>query len=60
MNISIIYYTYKKSIKTNLLEENVNFVDNTEKQNKYFKKIMYLFVIVMFLFLSYKVIFIQL
>ena len=23
--------------KTNLLEENVNFVDNTKKQNKYFK-----------------------
>ena len=34
MKISIIYYTYKKNIKTNLLEENVNFVDNTKKRNK--------------------------
>ena len=25
------------NIKTNLLEEYVNFVDNTKKQNKYFK-----------------------
>ena len=34
MKISIIYYTYKMKIKTNLLEEYVNFVDNTKKQNK--------------------------
>ena len=34
MKISIIYYTYKMNIKTNLLEEYVNFVDNTKKQNK--------------------------
>ena len=25
------------NIKTNLLEEYVNFVDNTKKQNRYFK-----------------------
>ena len=31
MKISIIYYTYKMNIKTNLLEEYVNFVDNTKK-----------------------------
>ena len=34
MKISIIYYRYKKIIETNLLEENVNFVDNTKKRNK--------------------------
>ena len=51
------------NIKTNLLEEFVNFVDNTKKQNKYFKKIMFLIVIIMFfvfIYISYKVLFIQL
>ena len=38
------------NIKTNLLEEYVNFVDNTKKQ-KYFKIIMFLIVIIMFFFL---------
>ena len=38
MKISNIYYTYKMNIKTNLLEEYVNLVDNTKKQNKNFKK----------------------
>ena len=33
MKISIIYYTYKMNIKTNLLEEYVNVVDNTKKRN---------------------------
>ena len=33
------------NIKTNLLEEYVNFVDNTKKQNKYFKTIIILFVV---------------
>ena len=42
MKISIIYYTYKMNIKTNLLEEYVNFVDNTKKQNKYFKLFLFL------------------
>ena len=32
--------------KTNLLEEYVNFVDNTKKQNKYFKLILILFVVI--------------
>ena len=27
-------YRYKMNIKTNLLEEYINFVDNTKKQNK--------------------------
>ena len=40
------------NIKTNLLEEYVNFVDNTKKQNKYFKISIILFVIILFLFLS--------
>ena len=39
------------NIKTNLLEEYVNFVDTTKKQNKYFKIIMFLIVIIVFLFL---------
>ena len=34
MRLSNIYYTYKMNIKTNLLEENVNFVDKTKKRNK--------------------------
>ena len=39
--------------KTNLLKEYVNFVDNTKKQNKYFKIIIILIVIIMFLFLFF-------
>ena len=39
------------NIKTNLLEEYFNFVDTTKKQNKYFKIIMFLIVINVFLFL---------
>ena len=38
------------NIKTISLEEYVNFVDNTKKQNKYFKINMFLIVIIMFLF----------
>ena len=38
------------NLKTNLLDEYVNFVDNTKKQNKYFKISIILFVIIMFLF----------
>ena len=41
------------NIKTNLLEEYVNFVDNTKKQNKYFKLFLFLIVIIMFLFLFF-------
>ena len=45
--------------KTKLLEEYVNFVDNTKKQNKYFRIFLFLMVLIMFLFLCY-VLFIQL
>ena len=41
------------NIKTNLLEEYVNFVDNTKKQNKYLKISIILFVIIVFLFLLF-------
>ena len=53
MKISIIYYTYKMNIKTNLLEEHVNFDDNTKKQSKYFKIIIFLIVIILSLFLFF-------
>ena len=46
-------------IKTNLLEEYVNFVANTKKQNKYFRIFLFLMVLIMFLFLCY-VLFIKL
>ena len=38
------------NIKTNLLEEYGDFVDNTKKQKKYFKIIILLFGIVVFCF----------
>ena len=41
------------NIKTNLLEEYVNFVDNTKKQNKHFKIFITLIVIIMFVFLFF-------
>ena len=41
------------SIKTNLLEEYVNFVDNTKKQNKKFEIIIILIVINIFCFFKY-------
>ena len=41
------------NIKLNLLEEYVNFVDNTKKQNKYFKVVLFLIAIIMFLFLFF-------
>ena len=44
--------TYKMNSKTNLLEDYVNFVDNTKKQNKYFKISITLIVIFMFSFFS--------
>ena len=40
-------------IKTNLLEDYVNFVDNTKKQNKYFTVKVFLIVIIIFLFLFF-------
>ena len=39
------------NIKTNLIEEYINFVDNIKKQNKYFKIFIISIVIIMFLFL---------
>ena len=41
------------NIKTKLLEEYVNFVDNTKKQNKYFRIFLFLMVLIMVLFLCY-------
>ena len=38
------------NIKTNLLEEYVNFVNTTKKQNNYFKIFLIFIVIFMFLF----------
>ena len=40
------------NIKTNLLEEYVNFVDNTKKQNRYFKIFISL-IVIFFLFLFF-------
>ena len=40
------------NIKRNLLEEYVNFVDNTKKQNRYFK-IIILIVVILCLFLFF-------
>ena len=40
------------NIKANLLEECVNFVDNTKKQKKYFE-IIFLIARIMFLFLFF-------
>ena len=53
MKKSIIYYTYKVNIKTNLFEKYVNFVDNTKKQNMHFKIITFLIAIIVFLFLFF-------
>ena len=53
MKISIIYCIYKKNIKRNLLEEYVNFVDLTKKQNKYFRIVIILFTVTMLFFLSF-------
>ena len=41
------------NFKTNLLEEYVNFVDNTKKQNEFFKMPIILFVIILCLFLFF-------
>ena len=41
------------NIKTNLLEEYVNFVDITKKQSKYFKIILILFVVFLCLILFF-------
>ena len=44
------------NIKTNLLEENINFVDNIKKQNKYFKIFIFSIGIIMFFFIFYVII----
>ena len=56
MKISIIYYTYKMNIKTNLLEEYVNFVDNTKKQNKnlWIYTIILVFIVVIFTIITFR------
>ena len=41
------------NIRTNLLEDYVNFVDITKKPNKYFKTILILFVVILCLFLFF-------
>ena len=41
------------NIKTNLLEEYINFVDIINKQNRYFKNYIILIVIFIFLFLFF-------
>ena len=43
------------NIKTNLLEDYVNFVDDTKKQNKYFTRIKILFMVIFCLFLYFPV-----
>ena len=41
------------NIKTNLLEEYIEFVANIKKQNKYFRIFLFLMVLIMFLFLFF-------
>ena len=41
------------NFETNLLDEYVSIVDNTKKQNKYFKSFLFLIAISMFLFLFF-------
>ena len=41
----------KKNIRTNLLDDHINFVDTTLKQNTCFKKPKFIFVVVVSLFL---------
>ena len=48
--VSHLLQLNKKYIKTNLLEEYVNFVDTTNKQSKYFKVFIILIVVILCLF----------
>ena len=41
------------NIKVNLLEDFVNFVDSTKKQNKYFKLNIQICVLILYLFLFF-------
>ena len=56
MKISIVYYTYKMNIKTNLLEQYVNFVDNTKKENKnlWIYLIIVLFIVLILIIILFK------
>ena len=42
------------NIKTSLLEEYVNFVDNTKKQNNYFKIFVIIVIIMLLFFVLFK------
>ena len=50
------YYTYKMNIKTKLLEEYVNFVDNTNKQNKnlWICTIILVFIVIILLIITFR------
>ena len=41
------------NIKTNLLEDYVNFFDTTKEHNTYYKRIIILFVVIISLFLNF-------
>ena len=47
------YRLHKMNLKTNLLEEYLNFVDTTIKQNKYFKRIIFFIAIIVSLLLFF-------
>ena len=54
LSISVLLiYIIKMNIKTSSLEEYVNFVDTTKKQNKYFKIFIFLIAIIISLFLFF-------
>ena len=48
-----MYFAYETNIKTNLIEEYVNFVDLTKKQKTYSTRIINLFVVILCLFLNF-------
>ena len=50
MEITINYYAYEMNIESNLPEDFVNFVTTTKKQNKHFKVIIILLVVIKFCF----------
>ena len=50
----IYWFFLKMSIKTNLLEEYINFVDSKTKQNPYFRLIIFLLILnLCFYFISF-------
>ena len=48
-----LLYIIKMNIKTNLLEDDINFVNTTKKKNKQYKEIISLIAIIISLVLSY-------